>query len=56
MLQAAKLLEEAGWTLKDGERVNSSGDILSIGFLNDGPSFERIINPYRNIYGLNENV
>ena len=44
--QAAKLLEEAGWTLKDGERVNSSGDILSIGFLNDGPSFERIINPY----------
>ena len=44
--QAAKLLEEAGWTLKDGERINSSGDILSIGFLNDGPSFERIINPY----------
>ena len=44
--QAAKLLEEAGWTLKDGERVNSSGDILSIGFLNDCPSFERIINPY----------
>ena len=44
--QAAKLLEEAGWSLKDGERINSSGDILSIGFLNDGPSFERIINPY----------
>ena len=44
--KAAKLLEKAGWELVDGKRVNNKGEVLSIGFLNDGPSFERIINPY----------
>mgnify|MGYP002055678971 FL=1 len=44
--KAAKLPNEAGWRLVDGKRMNESGAVLSIGFLNDGPSFERIINPY----------
>ena len=44
--KAAKLLEKAGWELVNGKRVNNKGEVLSIGFLNDGPSFERIINPY----------
>lgn len=44
--KAGKLLDEAGWTLQDGIRKNSAGEILSITVLNDSPSFERIINPW----------
>lgn len=45
--QAGKLLEDAGWTVgPDGIRVNANGDKLSIEFLNDSPSFERIVNPF----------
>lgn len=45
--QAGKLLDAAGWSVgTDGVRVNSSGERLKIEFLNDSPSFERIVNPY----------
>lgn len=43
LLQAGKLLTEAGWTIQDGQRRNAEGDILSVEFLNDSPTFERII-------------
>ncbi|MCD2361189.1 extracellular solute-binding protein [Sulfitobacter mediterraneus] len=31
--RAGKLLEEAGWTIKDGKRVNAEGEPLSLNFL-----------------------
>jgi microcin C transport system substrate-binding protein len=43
LLQAGKLLTEAGWTIQDGQRRNAEGEILSVEFLNDSPTFERII-------------
>ena len=43
---ASKLLDDAGWKLKDGARVNEHGEELRVGILNDSPGFDRIINPY----------
>ena len=45
--EAGRLLELAGYTVKDGRRVNAKGEVLSIEFLIDGPSFERIVAPYQ---------
>ena len=42
---ASKLLDEAGWKVVDGMRVNDKGETLSIQIVDDSPSFERIINP-----------
>lgn len=44
--KAAKLLSEAGWTVKDGRRVNASGEVLEIEFLLFAPTFERIVAPF----------
>ena len=45
--RAGKLLDQAGWEVgDDGVRINADGQKLRVEFLNDGPSFERIINPY----------
>lgn len=45
--RAGKLLDQAGWEVgDDGVRANADGQKLRVEFLNDGPSFERIINPY----------
>ncbi len=44
--RAAQLLKNAGWVIKNGRRQNSQGQILTIEFLNDTPSFERIVQPY----------
>lgn len=45
--KAAALLDEAGWTAgADGLRRNAAGEVLSVEFLEDGPDFDRIINPY----------
>lgn len=44
---AGKLLDAAGWTVSDdGLRRDADGQVLSVEFLTDSPSFERIINPY----------
>lgn len=44
---AGKLLDAAGWAVgNDGLRRNAKGEVLSIEFLNDSQSFERIVNPY----------
>ena len=43
---ASKLLDEAGWTLRDGMRRNAAGEALEVELLDDSPAFERIINPY----------
>ncbi|MGE0210826.1 MAG: extracellular solute-binding protein [Parvibaculaceae bacterium] len=44
--QASQLLTEAGWKLENGGRVNAKGQRLSIEFLLDDPTFERILGPY----------
>ncbi|HEX6978741.1 MAG TPA: extracellular solute-binding protein [Alphaproteobacteria bacterium] len=43
---AAKLLKEAGWTVKDGALRNAKGEAFTIEFLLGDPSFERIIAPW----------
>lgn len=45
--RAAKLLEDAGWKIVDGKRVNAKNEPLSVEFLIDNPMFERIVAPYR---------
>ena len=42
----SKLLKEAGWTIKDGMRVNAAGEKFEIEFLIFSPTFERIIAPF----------
>ena len=44
--EARKLLEEAGWTVKDGALVNDAGNGFEIEFLVVQPTFEKIILPY----------
>ncbi len=45
--RALALLEEAGWVPgDDGLLRNEAGDTLDVEFLNSGPLFDRIINPY----------
>jgi microcin C transport system substrate-binding protein len=44
--EAAALLTEAGWSLKDGKRTNATGEVFEIEFLIFEPSFERILGPY----------
>ncbi|MEO1000189.1 MAG: extracellular solute-binding protein [Pseudomonadota bacterium] len=44
---AGELLDAAGWTVgDDGLRRNAAGEVLRIEFLNDSPTFDRVINPY----------
>ncbi len=43
---ASKLLDEAGWTVKNGVRVNAEGEPFTIEFLTFEPTFERVIAPY----------
>lgn len=44
--RAVKLLEDAGWTIKDGVRCNAKGEPLTIEFLDDEPSIQRFEGPY----------
>ena len=44
--QAAALLREAGYELRDGVLVGADGQPFTIELLNDSRSFERIINPF----------
>lgn len=45
--KASALLDEAGWTVgDDGMRRNAKGEVLTVEFLNDSPSFDRVFNPY----------
>ena len=44
---ASALLDEAGWTVgDDGLRRNAKGEVLSVEFLNDSPTFDRVILPF----------
>ena len=45
--RASELLDEAGWPIgDDGIRRNAEGTVLEVEFLEDSPTFARIINPY----------
>lgn len=44
--QAIRLLEEAGWTVKDGKLTNSEGEVMTVEFLIGQPTFERVVAPY----------
>jgi microcin C transport system substrate-binding protein len=44
--RAGELLSEAGWTIKDGKRVNSKGEPLTVEFL----VFERVSEPHHALY------
>ena len=47
MRRASALLTEAGWTVGgDGIRSNAKGEKLRVEFLNDSPSFDRVIAPF----------
>ncbi len=47
LLIAQKLLEDAGYTIKDGKRSNAKDEPISIEFLLRQPTMERVIAPMR---------
>jgi microcin C transport system substrate-binding protein len=52
LLKASQLLEEAGWTLRNGMRVNAKGEPLAVEFLIEDPVTERIIGAYARSLGM----
>ena len=44
--KAAKLLKEAGWSVKDGRLVNAQGQLFEFEILLSSPDFERIAQPF----------
>jgi microcin C transport system substrate-binding protein len=46
LMQAGKLLDEAGYTVKNGMRVDAKGEPLKLEILTFEPTFERLTAPY----------
>lgn len=46
LMQAGKLLDEAGYTIKDGRRVDAKGEPFRLEILTFEPTFERLTAPY----------
>jgi microcin C transport system substrate-binding protein len=46
LIKAKKLLEEAGWVVKNGKLQNDKGEVFQIEFLINTNAFERVIEPY----------
>ena len=46
LIKARNLLEQAGWTVKDGRLVNAQGKVFEFDFLLAQKGFERILAPY----------
>jgi microcin C transport system substrate-binding protein len=46
LIEAGKLLDAAGWIIKNGMRVNAQGEPLTLELLNYEPAFERLSAPY----------
>ncbi|MBB4304527.1 microcin C transport system substrate-binding protein [Rhodobium orientis] len=44
--RAVQLLTEAGWTRRDGALVDKGGNALTIEFMTNAPTFERVLQPY----------
>jgi microcin C transport system substrate-binding protein len=47
LLIAQKLLEQAGWKITNGKRVNAKGEPLTVEFMLRQPTLERVIGPMR---------
>jgi len=45
--KAAALLDEAGWTIQNGKRVNKDGQPLHFEIIDSSPLFERWVQPFR---------
>ena len=45
--QAQALLQEAGWTYRDGALRNARGDAFTMEFLSDQPSMARVVGPFQ---------
>jgi microcin C transport system substrate-binding protein len=45
--EAQALLQQAGWTYRDGALRNASGEAFTIEFLNDQPGLVRIVGPFQ---------
>jgi len=46
--EAARLLQEAGWVIRNGQLVNArSGERMRVEFLLNSPAFERVVLPYK---------
>ena len=45
--EGSKLLNEAGWKIKNGKRINNSGEELKFEILLISPAFERIVLPFK---------
>lgn len=45
--QAARLLGQAGWKVKDGKRVDQNGNPIEIEMLLYDSTFERVVHPYK---------
>jgi microcin C transport system substrate-binding protein len=57
--QASRLLDEAGWAMDGAQRRNARGETLNVEFLNDGPTFERVLGPYvknLKLLGINASI
>jgi microcin C transport system substrate-binding protein len=50
--EAGKLLDEAGYTVKDGKRVNAKGEVLELEYLFTDPVSERIAGSFQKNLGL----
>jgi microcin C transport system substrate-binding protein len=50
--EAGKLLDAAGYTIKDGRRVNAQGEVLELEYLFTDPVSERIAGAYQKSLGL----
>jgi microcin C transport system substrate-binding protein len=46
LVEAGKLLDDAGWTIKNGVRVNAKGEPLKLEILFFEDVFERLVSPY----------
>ncbi len=44
--RALALLDEAGWDVGDDGMRRKDGELLTVEFLEDSPTFDRVINPY----------
>lgn len=45
--KAAALLKEAGWTIRDGKLTDDKGETMTVEFLLDQPTFERVVAPFQ---------
>lgn len=44
--EASALLDDAGWTIVDGQRTNAAGEVLTFEFIDDQPSMNNVVAPF----------